>query len=293
MLTSMTGFGRGEVQGEGKQFNIELKSINHRYMDINIRLPRIFTYLEDNIRQVIKRYIKRGRIEVFINYKNLDGKDIQVTADIPLIQQYINALDEIHDTFKVEKNIDVTTIAKLPDVFKVDKKEEDEEKVWTLLEKALIIALEDLVKMRETEGNKLREDLVKRIEIIGDLMDKVEQKSPKVVLEYKERLKKRIKDIMDEGIDIDEEKIAMEVALFADKSNITEEIIRFNSHIIQFKSSIMEDDAIGRKLDFIIQEMNREVNTIGSKSNDLVISNLVVEIKSELEKIREQVQNIE
>lgn len=293
MLTSMTGFGRGEVQGEGKQFNIELKSINHRYMDINIRLPRIFTYLEDNIRQVIKRYIKRGRIEVFINYKNLDGKDIQVTADIPLIQQYINALDEIHDTFKVEKNIDVTTIAKLPDVFKVDKKEEDEEKVWTLLEKALIIALEDLVKMRETEGNKLREDLVKRIEIIGDLMDKVEQKSPKVVLEYKERLKKRIKDIMDEGIDIDKEKIAMEVALFADKSNITEEIIRFNSHIIQFKSSIMEDDAIGRKLDFIIQEMNREVNTIGSKSNDLVISNLVVEIKSELEKIREQVQNIE
>ena len=293
MLTSMTGFGRGEVQGEGKQFNIELKSINHRYMDINIRLPRIFTYLEDNIRQVIKRYIKRGRIEVFINYKNLDGKDIQVTADIPLIQQYINALDEIHDTFKVEKNIDVTTIAKLPDVFKVDKKEEDEEKVWTFLEKALIIALEDLVKMRQIEGDKLREDLVKRIEIIGDLMDKVEQKSPKVVLEYKERLKKRIKDIMDEGIDIDEEKIAMEVALFADKSNITEEIIRFNSHIIQFKSSIMEDDAIGRKLDFIIQEMNREVNTIGSKSNDLVISNLVVEIKSELEKIREQVQNIE
>ena len=293
MLTSMTGFGRGEVQGEGKQFNIELKSINHRYMDINIRLPRIFTYLEDNIRQVIKRYIKRGRIEVFINYKNLDGKDIQVTADIPLIQQYINALDEIHDTFKVEKNIDVTTIAKLPDVFKVDKKEEDEEKVWTFLEKALIIALEDLVKMRQIEGDKLREDLVKRIEIIADLMDKVEQKSPKVVLEYKERLKKRIKDIMDEGIDIDEEKIAMEVALFADKSNITEEIIRFNSHIIQFKSSIMEDDAIGRKLDFIIQEMNREVNTIGSKSNDLVISNLVVEIKSELEKIREQVQNIE
>lgn len=293
MLTSMTGFGRGEVQKEGKYFNVELKSVNHRYMDMNIKLPKIFTYLEDNIRKVIKRYIKRGRIEVFINYKNLEGRDIQVTTDISLVQQYIKALDEIHDTFKIEKNVDVTTIAGFPDIFKLERREEDGEEIWALLETAIITALEDLLEMRQREGKQLKQDLVKRLEVLMGLMKNIEERSPDIVLEYRERLKKRIKEIMDEKLDLDEGRLAIEVALFADKSNITEEIIRFNSHIKQFKSSMEEEGAVGRKLDFIIQEMNREVNTIGSKANDLIISNIVVEIKSELEKIREQVQNIE
>ncbi|SDK42605.1 TIGR00255 family protein [Natronincola ferrireducens] len=293
MLISMTGFGRGEGQQEGKHFQIEVKSVNHRYMDISIKMPRSFTYLEDNIRQLIKAYIKRGRVEIFITYKNLGESDVKVVTDVALAHQYITALEEIHNNFKVEKDIAVSTIAKFPDVLKLEKQEEDAEIIWRLLEKGLVNALEDLMDMRKAEGSKLKEDLLKRLNILIGLIGKIEARTPEIVKEYREKLTKRIKEILDEALEVDEGRIAMEVALFADKSNITEELVRFNSHIEQFKKAMEQDDAVGRKLDFLIQEMNREVNTIGSKANDLIVSNIVVDIKSELEKIREQIQNIE
>ncbi|NLM04216.1 MAG: YicC family protein [Clostridiales bacterium] len=294
MLRSMTGFGSGEAQDKEKYCNVELKSVNHRYMDISIKMPRFLTYLEEDIRKLIKEHIKRGRVEVYINYKNLEGKDVQVTTDIGLIEEYIKALDLIHDTFKIKKKLDVTTVANFPEVLKLENVEEDGEEIWDVLKEALNIALENLLHMRETEGNKLKEDLDKRLGILMALMKKIEERSTLIVAEYKERLTNRIKELLDDNIEIDESRLAMEIALFADKSNITEEIIRFYSHIEQFKASINNgDDAVGRKLDFIIQELNREINTIGSKSNDLITSNTVVEVKSELEKIREQIQNIE
>ncbi|WP_090437823.1 YicC/YloC family endoribonuclease [Natronincola peptidivorans] len=293
MLTSMTGFGRGEVQKEGKYFHIELKSVNHRYMDISIKMPRSFTYLEDRIRQLVKKYIQRGRVEIFITYKNLGESDIKVTTDITLAHQYIKALEEIHNSFSIEKDIGVSTIARFPDVLQLEKQEENEEIVWNLLKEGLTQALNNLLEMRKEEGSELKDDLEKRLEILIALIAKIKDRSPEVVKEHKERLTKRIREFMEEEIEIDEARIALEVALFADKSNITEEIVRLNSHIVQFNKSMEQKEAIGRKLDFLIQEMNREINTIGSKANDLVISNIVVDIKSELEKIREQIQNIE
>ncbi|SNR90963.1 TIGR00255 family protein [Anaerovirgula multivorans] len=293
MLISMTGFGRSEVQKEYKQFNIELKTVNHRYMDISIKMPRSFAFLEDNIRQVVKNYIKRGRIEIYINYKNIGESDVKVSTDMALAHQYISALEEIHNSFKIEKDIAVSTIARFPDVLQLEKAEEDEEIIWNLLNEGLIDALNNLSGMRQVEGLKLKEDLLHRLETLVLLIKKIEVRSPEIVLEHKERLNKRIKELLDGESDVDESRIALEVALFADRSNITEEIVRLNSHISQFKKSMKQEEAVGRKLDFIIQEMNREINTIGSKANDLTISNIVVDVKSELEKIREQIQNIE
>lgn len=292
-MISMTGFGRSEVQEEDKQFSIEIKTVNNRYLDIIIKMPKSFTFLEDNIRNVVKKYVSRGRIEIYINYKNIGESDVKVSADMNLAQQYIMALEEIQNSFKLENDIGVSTIANFPNVLQLEKSEEDEKNIWDLLSQSLTSALDSLVEMRKVEGSKLKEDLDKRLDILKLLIKKIEERSPSIVADYKERLEKRIKELLEEEVNIDEGRIALEVALFADKSNITEEIVRFNSHINQFIASMNQQEAVGRKLDFIIQEMNREVNTIGSKANDLTISNIVLDIKSELEKIREQVQNIE
>ncbi|AOY77377.1 YicC/YloC family endoribonuclease [Clostridium formicaceticum] len=293
MLKSMTGFGRGDTQQEGKHFQIELKSVNHRYIDISVKMPKSFTYLEEPIRKIIKEKVHRGRVEVFISYKNIGDSDIKVVTDMALAQQYIEAMNEMYDRFSLEKDVAVSTIAKFPDVLKLEKKEEDQEMIWGLLEEGLVDALNSLLEMRIEEGRKLKEDLLKRLDILIGLIQRIEDRSPEIVKEYKKRLTKRVKEMLEEELEIDEARVALEVALFADKSNITEEIVRLNSHIAQFKKSMEQQEAVGRKLDFIIQEMNREINTIGSKANDLITANIVVEVKSELEKIREQVQNIE
>lgn len=293
MLISMTGFGRSEVVKHDRQVNIEVKTVNHRYMDISIKMPRSFTFLEDKIRQVIKDYIKRGRVEIYISYKNIGDSDINITPDVSLAEQYLQAFGEIHEKFGITNDVTVSTIARFPDVLQIEKKEEDQEVIWSLLQEGIEAALNNLLEMRKTEGNKLKEDLIERLNTLILLVKKIEERSPEIVLGYKERLTKRVKELLEDELSLDEGRIALEVALFADRSNITEEIVRFHSHIHQFTKSMEENEAVGRKLDFIIQEMNREINTIGSKANDLTISNTVVEIKSELEKIREQVQNIE
>ncbi len=293
MLKSMTGFGRGESQSKDIKFLVELKSLNHRYMDVSIKMPKLFTYLEEKIRQRIKDQVKRGRVEVFITYENLGDSEVKVTADMPLARHYLQALNELEEQLDITNDATVSLISKFPDVIRVEKQEMDEDEVSQCLLTGIENALTKLIEMRRVEGQQLKEDILKRLNIISGMLKEIAERSPHVVTEYRQRLTERIKEILEDGYSLDDNRIIMEVALFADKSNITEELVRFESHIGQFHKAMDEDDSVGRKLDFLIQEMNREVNTIGSKANDLFITNIVVNIKSELEKMREQVQNIE
>ncbi len=293
MMKSMTGFGRGEANDSERQFIVEIRSVNHKFNDIIVRLPKKFTYLEENIRNLIKDKVKRGRVEVYVAFENIGESDTIISVNQSLAEQYIQCFKTIKDEFDIIDDISVSLLAKFPDVLKVAPKEEDEQAVWCCLKEAVIKALEMLMNMRITEGMKLAEDICKRCDYIVKIVDQIEDHAPQVVSEYQIKLRERIHELLEDNIDIDENRLGMEVALFADKSNITEEIVRLRSHISQLKKSIGVNDPVGRKLDFIIQEMNRETNTIGSKVSDLEITNYVVDLKSELEKIREQVQNIE
>ncbi len=293
MVKSMTGFGRGDSQLGDKYFQVELKSVNHRYTDISIKLPKKFTYLEENIRKIIKTHIQRGRVEVYITYQNIGESDVKINVDMALAEEYLEALLKIKNNLKVNDDITTSLIARYPDIINVEKKEENEEELWQCLEKSLNVAINQLISMRKEEGSKLKSDLINRLNKTKKFVEEVKERSPIIVQEYRQKLKERIKEISNEEFLLDDSRLAAEVALFADKSNITEEVVRLYSHIEQFKNILNDDDIIGRKLDFLLQEMNREVNTIGSKANDLNISNLVINIKSELEKMREQVQNIE
>lgn len=293
MAISMTGFGRGEYKDDNYQFLVECKTINHKYADINIRLPRKLSFLEDKARILVKDYIKRGRVDLYIKLDLLGSEDVNLKFDEELATQYVSILKQIKDKFDLVDDISVMNIAKFPDVIKTEEKEDDEDKLWSMLKVALENALLKLKEMRSEEGKKLAEDIQNRCDLLKNYIEDIEKYSYNVVIDYKEKLKNRISDMLEDPSIIDESRLAQEVAIYADKSNITEEIVRFKSHIEQLKNTVVKNESIGRKIDFLIQEMNRETNTIGSKSSDLNITNLVVEVKSELEKIREQIQNIE
>ncbi len=293
MAISMTGFGRGEVKNENYQFLVECKTINHRYCDINMRLPRKVSFLEDKARNFIKDFVKRGRVDLYVKLDLIGSEDVNLKFDENLASQYINILNTIRDKYKLTDDISVMNVAKFPDMIKAEEKEEDEDEIWALFKEALEISLKKLVAMREDEGKKLEEDTLKRCDILSGYINEIEKLSDTVVEDYREKLNTRIKELLQNPNEIDENRLAQEVAIYADKSSITEEIVRFNSHIVQLKNTVVKNDSVGRKMDFLIQEMNREINTMGSKSSDINITNLVVEVKSELEKIREQIQNIE
>ena len=293
MAISMTGFGRGEYKDDNYQFLVECKTINHKYADINIRLPRKLSFLEDKARILVKDYIKRGRVDLYIKLDLLGSEDVNLKFDEELATQYVSILKKIKDKFDLVDDISVMNIAKFPDVIKTEEKEDDEDKLWSMLKVALENALLKLKEMRSEEGKKLAEDIQNRCDLLKNYIEDIEKYSYNVVIDYKEKLKNRISDMLEDPSIIDESRLAQEVAIYADKSSITEEIVRFKSHIEQLKNTVVKNESIGRKIDFLIQEMNRETNTIGSKSSDLNITNLVVEVKSELEKIREQIQNIE
>ncbi|WP_138203279.1 YicC/YloC family endoribonuclease [Haloimpatiens lingqiaonensis] len=292
MIKSMTGFGRATSQGEKRSFDVEIKTVNHRYLDINIRLPKSLLSLEENIRKLISEKLKRGKVDLFITQNILQKEDLEAKFNKKLADSYVRCLEEIRGTYSVRDDISVSLIAKFPDVISLEYKEEDLEEIWNCLKKPLEKALELLVEMRKREGNKLKEDIISRCQNIKDMVDAVAQRAPQIPIEYKEKLQNRLKDLMDEH-SIDEGRLAMEVAIFADKACIDEEIVRLNSHIEQLKVTLDLEESVGRKLDFIVQEMNREANTIGSKANDLEICNFVLNMKSEIEKIREQIQNVE
>lgn len=293
MAISMTGFGRGEYKDDNYQFLVECKTINHKYADINIRLPRKLSFLEDKARILVKDYIKRGRVDLYIKLDLLGSEDVNLKFDEALATQYVSILKQIKDKFDLVDDISVMNIAKFPDVIKTEEKEDDEDKLWSMLKVALENALLKLKEMRSEEGKKLAEDIQNRCDLLKNYIEDIEKYSYNVVIDYKEKLKNRISDMLEDPSIIDESRLAQEVAIYSDKSSITEEIVRFKSHIEQLKNTVVKNESIGRKIDFLIQEMNRETNTIGSKSSDLNITNLVVEVKSELEKIREQIQNIE
>lgn len=293
MAISMTGFGRGEFKNDNYHFLVECKTINHKYCDINVRLPRKISFLEDKIRNYVKNFVKRGRVDLYIKLDLIGSEDVNLKFDDKLATQYVNILKEIKDKFDLQDDISVMNVAKFPEIVKCEEKEEDEDLYWSMLKEALDMSMEKLTQMRKEEGEKLAIDTIERCDILANLIDEIEKYSNTVVDEYREKLNNKISEILENPSIIDENRLAQEVAIFADKSSITEEIVRFRSHIEQLRKTVEKNDSIGRKIDFLIQEMNREVNTTGSKSSNINITNLVVEVKSELEKIREQIQNIE
>lgn len=293
MAKSMTGFGMGEYKDDKYNISVECKTINHKYLDVNPRLPRKVSFLEDRLRQLVKDYISRGRVDMFIKFDTVSSSGAKLVYDEDLAKQYFEILKRIKDGFDLKQEINPVEISKFPEIVSVTEAEDDEEILWNALREASEKALMSLSNMRKEEGTKLEKDIIERSNLLEKYIDDVERFSDTVVEDYRSRLNQRIGEILENPALVDEARLAQEVAIYADKSSITEEIVRFRSHINQLRNTIVNDDSIGRKLDFLIQEMNREVNTIGSKSSAIDITNLVIQIKGELEKIREQVQNIE
>ena len=292
MVLSMTGFGRGTTADDNREVTIEIKAINHRYLDINLRMPRVMSSMEDAFRKKIQQTLSRGRIEVYIGYKNKAQDQVTVTVNESVAAAYHDAFQTLSERFRLNTGPDLATLASMDGIFTISETEEDENALKELLFSALEKALTVMIQMRENEGAFLAQDVQERCQLIGTMVDSIEELSPAVVEEYRKKLEMRLKDLVI-STDLAEQRFLTEVVFFADRSNITEEIIRLRSHLDQLKQTMKNGGAIGRKLDFIVQEMNREANTIGSKSADATITGYVVELKSEIEKIREQIQNIE
>mgnify|MGYP003508446227 FL=1 len=299
MLKSMTGFGRGQYEDENFSVTVEMKTVNHRYNEVAIRLPRFLNPLEDKIRKTILKTVNRGRIDVFINADYTSSENCTLKVDKNLAAAYHKALQEVGAAIGLEElNInsaqEVMYLSRCQDVINVKEGFFDVETVWTKVEQAVKEALDNLVAMRETEGSNIYGDFIYRADLIAEKLTQIEARSPMVVEEYQAKLTDRLNNLLaDHNITVEPERLLQEVAIFADRASITEEIVRLKSHIKQFKNIINSDQPVGRKLDFLIQEFNREANTIASKANDYTLAQIVVEIKAEIEKIREQIQNIE
>ena len=294
MIYSMTGYGRGEVSTERHKVVVEIKSVNHRYSEIIVKMPKKLNAFEEKIKSIIKSKITRGRIEIYINFEEQVGEDYLISPNFAVLDQYVGVLNSLKDRYELSENISLSLLARYPEAISVSYKEADEETIWAVLSGALEGALNNLMTMRKGEGDRLTDDIQGRIDAIKGVLEKIEEQSPAIAEAYRTRLTDRIKELLSDAVvEIDEARITHEVAIFADKTNIAEEVVRLRSHFVQIEEFFNEGGAIGRKLDFLIQEMNREINTIGSKSPDLGVANSVIEVKSEIEKIREQVQNIE
>ena len=291
MIKSMTGYGKAFLSKDLREYQMEIKSLNHRYLDISIRMPRVLSYLEEDIKKEISKKVKRVKIDVYINFENnsTEGKEIKINTEIA--KMYIKELRNLAQEENLQYNIEVTEISKFPDVLSVKSTQEDETIKQEVIELTKI-ATDKLVEMRRNEGNKMAEDLLIRIKAINEKVKQISTLSTGLIEEYVVKLEGRIKEIL-KNHEIDENRLAQEVVIYADKCSIEEEVTRLNSHILQFEQFLNSEEAIGKKLDFMVQEMNRETNTIGSKANNLQITNGVIDIKTELENIREQIQNIE
>ena len=291
MIKSMTGFGRSTYENEGREYIIEIKSVNNRFTDINIKMPRNLNYLEEKIRKQILSNISRGKVEVSVSFFDFSNKSKNVVLNKEIAKEYIKQLREIADENNLSENISVVEIAKLPDILNSIDSDNDEEIASEALQ-CLNMALDSLIEMRKTEGENIKQDLLVRIERVQNLVDKIAENSKGIVEEYVSKLEKRVKEILKTDV-VDENGIAQEAVIYADKTSIEEELTRLNSHIVQFKELVNSDGPVGKKLDFMIQEMNRETNTIGSKAGSGEITKAVIDLKVELEDIREQIQNIE
>nr|WP_298876212.1 YicC/YloC family endoribonuclease [uncultured Mogibacterium sp.] len=296
MVKSMTGYGRGIYSGNQRSITVEVKAVNHRYCDITVKMPRKYSFAEEKIKAAAKEVLKRGKIEIGVSIDNFGKSETDVNLNLDAAKRYYDALTELGHNFNLagDGQVPLSLLAGMTDVLTTVPATEDEEAFERELLAALKEALEGIIAMRAVEGEKLALDILKRADIIENTKNLITERAPKIEREYKERLQARITELLDGSVEIPEERLALEAAIFADKANITEEIVRLGSHIDQLRSFISSDEeTVGKKIDFLVQEMNREANTIGSKSNDMDITSWMLELKAEIEKIREQVQNIE
>lgn len=294
MIKSMTGFGRGEFSDGKRNVTAEIRTVNHRYCDIAVRMPRRYSFVEDKVRKTIREKISRGKVDVSILVENITESDVTIRLNEPVADQYIENLNRLKNEFRLDGEISLSLIAQMPEVLKQIPDVEDEDEMTRCILTPVLQAVENLEEMRAAEGRKLAQDLLMRADLIRELVSRIEVKADDVPREYAKRLRDRIGELLEGSVEIPEDRIMVEAAIFADKCNITEELTRLKSHMDQMKTIITESSgADGKKLDFLVQEMNREANTIGSKANNLEITSLMLQIKAEIEKIREQVQNIE
>lgn len=292
MIKSMTGFGRCEVSDENRKVTVEIKSVNHRYLDVNIKMPKKLNFFESSIRNLLKEYMQRGKADLFITFEDMSENNVNITYHQEVAAEYLKYLKEMSAQFSLDDDIRVSTLSRYPEVFTLDDVEIDEEGIWKTLEKALRGAAEGFVETRIKEGEHLRDDLIQKLDGMLSVVDYISIRSPQIIEEYKKKLTEKVQELLGDT-KVDENRILTEVTIFADKICVDEEMVRLRSHIETMKSTLTDGGSIGRKLDFLAQEMNREANTILSKANDLTISNKGIELKTEIEKVREQIQNIE
>lgn len=292
MIKSMTGFGRERIVNESREILVEIKSVNHRYLEFSAKTPRAYGYLDEKLKELLKTSISRGKVEVSVSIYNQEGINAEIEINKELAKGYLNALRNSADELDLKDDLTLSKIMKLSDIFTVVKKTEDEEVIWNEVKAVAESAVEKFVEMRTVEGEKMYADISSRLDYLEDAVGKIENRTPSVLEGYKQRLYDKIKETIGDR-EVDDQRVITEVAIFADKIAVDEETVRLRSHISQFRDLINSTEPVGRKLDFLIQEMNREVNTTGSKAQDLTITQLVVDMKSEIEKIREQIQNIE
>ncbi len=292
MISSMTGYGRGAAARDGREITVELKSVNHRYLDLSMRLPRSINFLEDTFRSVLSEQLARGHVDIYVNYRNNRNDARTVVIDQTLLEEYVVSAREANVNLALRDDLTLSNVLRLPDVTSIVEAQEDREAVTVLAKEAAYEAVSELKAMRAQEGTRLSADLTARVQVVLDLTEQIAQRAPLVVEEYRQKLNERIAGWLD-VVEVDRARLATEVALFADKASIDEEIVRLRSHVAQTRLVLASQEPAGRRLDFIVQEMNREFNTIGSKANDAELVNYVLAGKGEIEKIREQVQNIE
>lgn len=292
MIKSMTGFGRAEIQDEERKITVEIKAVNHRYLDFNIKMPKKFSFFETAVRNVLKEYMQRGKVDVFLSYEDYTKNGVSLQYHPEIARQYMECFSQMAEEFGIRNDVTVSALSRYPEVLTLDEEPTDEKEVWTVLEEAIRRAAEQFVLSREKEGANLKRDLERKLVHMTVLAEKVEARGPQILGEYRRRLEEKTRELLGD-VQIEEGRIAAEVVLFADKICTDEETVRLRSHFAHAREALESDQGVGRKLDFIAQEMNREANTILSKANDLETSNLAIELKTEIEKVREQIQNIE
>jgi len=292
MIKSMTGYGRAQDVADGRDITVEIKAVNHRFFECSCRAPRIYGFLDERIKSYLQGQIARGKVEVSVTIYNVAQSDVAVDVDGELAQSYVDALRKLSAPLRLADDLALSSLSRFGDIFIVRKETPDEDKIWASVRQIFQKALDGFLSMRTLEGSRLREDIQSRIQTLLSLVSLIEQRSPRTVEAYRERLTIKLKEILEDR-NFDEARLITEAAIFADKIDVSEETVRLRSHLDQLSQLISQDNAVGRKLDFIVQEINREINTIGSKAQDIEIGRLVVDAKAEAEKIREQVQNIE
>ena len=292
MIKSMTGFGRCELSNEKRKITVELKSVNHRYLDVNIRMPKKLNFFESAIRTLLKEYMQRGKVDMFISYEDYSEQTLAVKYNATIAKEYLTYLQQMADEFNLDNDIRVSSLSRYPEVLTMEEQSADEDELWSDLSQAIREACTQFVATRTTEGEHLKQDLVEKLHHMRDNVDKVEQRAPQIIAEYRSKLMEKVNELLGDT-QIDEARLSTEIVLFADKICTDEETVRLKSHITSMLNALERSEGIGRKLDFIAQEMNREANTILSKSNDLETSDIAIELKTEIEKVREQIQNIE